>query len=104
MPVRGSSAWQHARIHRKIIINEDESTGQRGEKIYCAWEDCDEDAYHLYKVRVNYGMDGPARYGGQPYNTWYAFCSERHRQYFINSHRDHKNLPSGEKSLLPVVL
>lgn len=85
MSVRGTT---HARHHKKVVINEG---AVRGEKIFCAWEDCDNDGYEMYKVRVNYGTDEI----GRPYNTFYVFCTEDHKQYFVNSHRDHKNAAAG---------
>lgn len=89
MSVRGTT---HARHHKKVIIREGEADG---DKISCAWLDCDDDGYHFYRVRVNYGTNQTRT---QPLNTWYVFCSERHRQFFINSHRDNKNLPPGYKA------
>lgn len=82
----------HARHHKKIIINEGRHE-QTGGKILCAWEDCPRDAYDLYKVAVNYGT------AQQPYVTWYAFCCERHLAFFVNSHRDNGKLPAGLRHL-----
>lgn len=90
MSVRGTT---HARHHKKIIVH-DGNSPRTGEKIFCAWEDCDNDGFELYKVRVNYGRDE----FGRPYNSWYVFCCEDHKQYFVNSHRDHTNLPNGYKA------
>lgn len=93
MPVRGTTRWLHARNEKKLVVNEGKHEAT-GTKIFCAWEDCDRDAYDLYKIVINHGR--PAT----PYRTTYAFCSERHRQYFIHSHRDHGNLPPGTRTIL----
>lgn len=90
--VRGTSKARH---EKKIIIREGAFDGER---IFCAWEDCDNDAVFSYRVRVNYGYEDQRQ--TQRNDTWYAFCCERHRQYFINSHRDHKNLPEGYRGML----
>lgn len=73
----------HARISRKVI-NLD-----RDSKVLCAWDECSNDGYELHKVRVNYGT------AVAPHILNYVFCSERHKQYFINSHRRYGNLPPG---------
>lgn len=59
--------------------------------LLCCWDDCEKYGLELYKLRVKYGTPG------YPYNTWYVFCSERHLQYWRNSHRDLYNLPPGYK-------
>ncbi len=67
--------------------------------LLCCWDTCDRYGLEIYKIRVNYGIlpgDGITR-PDLPYNTWYVFCSERHRQYWANSHRDLNNLPPGFK-------
>lgn len=76
---------EHAIIQKKVI-NRD-AWGDR--KIVCAWDDCERDGFDLYKCRVNYGTPG------YPQVVRYVFCSERHRQYWIHSHRSYGNLPSG---------
>lgn len=79
------SMRQHAVIS-KAVINMD----QHGDRhIVCAWDDCERDGYELYKCTVNYGGTEQAQI------VRYVFCSERHRQYWIHSHRSYGNLPSG---------
>lgn len=58
-----------------------------GTHIPCCWLDCFKDGVELHKVVIP-----------QPGETInYVFCSERHRQYFIHSHRDMGNLPPGHR-------
>lgn len=95
MPVRGTTLWRHARNEKRVIVNEGENNPQTGTRIFCAWDDCDRDGFELYKLVVNY-----AKPGFPPYRTTYVFCSERHRLYFLNSHRDFGNLPAGTRSAL----
>lgn len=87
--VRGSSRWQHAIVQRKII-NLDHD-GDR--KVACAWDTCERDGYETNKVVTNDSAPGyPAKY------MTYVFCSERHKQYWLNSIHDCNNLPAGYKS------
>jgi hypothetical protein len=51
---------------------------------------CDRDGYELYKVIVHSGTD----------HISYVFCTERHRQYFIHSHRALGELPAGARLLV----
>lgn len=78
---------EHAIITKKVI-NLDHA-GNR--KVMCAWADCDRDGYELHKVRVNYGTDAI------PDVLNYVFCSDRHKQYFIHSHRQYGHLPPGHR-------
>jgi hypothetical protein len=68
---------QHARIE-KPVINLDHA----GDKhVMCAWDTCDRDGYELHKIRINYGKPG------SPHIVWHVFCSDSHRDYFINNLR-----------------
>lgn len=63
-----------------------------GAVLLCGWLDCDRPGYETHKVREYLGFD--PRHRG-PIYTWYVFCTERHRQYFIHSTTHNKNLPPG---------
>jgi hypothetical protein len=77
---------EHALIH-KPVINLDHG-GTR--HIMCAWEECEKDGYELNKVVVNEAGDGyPAAL------VTYVFCTERHKMYWVNSHRSYGMLPPG---------
>lgn len=77
--LRGTTTARHA---KKIIIREGAADGER---ISCAWDDCDNDAVQLYRILIDHGSKG------HPYRTWYAFCSQRHLEYWRNGHRDYGN-------------
>ena len=82
MPVRGTTAWQHA-IHAKKIINRDEGgdgrvTSSGTHYVMCAWSYCENDATELYKVRVN-----QAKPGHEEKIMNYAFCSERCKHHWL---------------------
>lgn len=73
------------RIHKKVLSMDS------GQWILCAWDECDRQGYELYKVRVREGQT----------IIQYVFCSERHKQYWIESSRSLSGrLPSGARSML----
>ena len=76
MSVRGTT---HARITRKAIIREDDD--RQGGKISCCWDECDRDGLMLYRARINDNAPGQP-----PRHVWYLFCSERHKQLWIDSY------------------
>jgi hypothetical protein len=86
MPVRGTSAWQHARV-QKLIINRDEGgwgnvTSSGTHYLICAWLDCTNNALELYKVRV---ATHEAGYEERYMN--YAFCSEKCKNHWLDDNR-----------------
>ncbi len=90
MPVRGTTAWQHAIIQKKIINHD-----RGGTYVMCAWLDCERDACTLFRIRVNTAADGhPANY------RTYAFCSEKCKQYWLEASLrpgSNNSLPAGFK-------
>jgi hypothetical protein len=93
MPVRGTTAWQHAIIQKKIINND-----RGGTYVMCAWLDCENDACSVFQVRerthANAYESTDARY------VIYAFCSEKCKQYWLEATFNpgsHQNLPKGFK-------
>ena len=71
-----------------------------GEWIRCAWFECDQQGYELYKSVFHehartMRCDNPL---SQHVN--FIFCSERHKQYYLHSHVDMGNLPPGFKTSL----
>lgn len=82
------SRWEHG-INEKVVINLDHA-GDR--HVMCAWDDCENDGYELYKLTINYGK------ALTPHVVNHVFCCERHKQYFIESARGpgrHGKLPPG---------
>jgi hypothetical protein len=87
VPTRDTTRWRHAVLNRKVI-NRDRG----GTHVMCAWDTCEKDGYENNKVRVNTAAKGQeARYMN------YVFCSERHKQYWLNNCRpgSRNNLPPG---------
>jgi hypothetical protein len=75
--------------------------GGTGTRIVCCWFDCERDAYELHKVRHHYHHRAiPCDQAEDTAHPWAAFCSERHRQLYINSHRSMGNLPMGSRGTL----
>lgn len=102
----------HARIAKKIINMDTQRHN------VCCWDDCERDSTVLYRHLqhhhpVNWGCayaDQMAlSHGANTPHQWFAFCSERHLQYFVNSQghralamiqsqgRAYGNLPVGAK-------
>lgn len=86
MPVRGTTAWQHARIQKRII-NLDEGgdgrvTSSGTHYVLCAYAPCDKDGYELYKTRENI-----AAAGNPPDYRNYVFCSEKCKQAWVDEFR-----------------
>lgn len=79
------SNWNHA-IAEKKVINLDHGGARH---VMCAWDDCERDGVDLHQVRVNYGK------GDLPHVVKHVFCSEKHKQYWINSTRGYGMLPPG---------
>lgn len=79
--------WDHA-INQKVVINLDHGGARH---VMCAWDDCEHDGYESNKVEINYGK------GDTPHIVKHVFCTERHRQYFINSVKSYGNLPPGNR-------
>lgn len=79
------SRWNHA-IAEKKVINLDHAGARH---VMCAWDDCQRDGVDLHQVRVNYGK------ADTPHVVKHVFCSERHKQYWINSVRGYGMLPPG---------
>jgi len=81
------SRYAHAIIDKKVI-NLDHDGAKH---VMCAWDDCERDGVDLHQVRINYGKTAT------PHVVKHVFCTERHKQFFINSVRNYGNLPPGYK-------
>jgi hypothetical protein len=89
MPVHGTTRWRHAILQKKVI-NLDHGGAKH---VMCAWDTCEKDGYESNKVVVN-----DAAPGYPPKPITYIFCTERHKQYWLNSVNDCNNLPTGYRS------
>lgn len=65
-----------------------------GAHLLCCWDDCERPGLTLHRVRIFEGVDPRTL---APIYTWKVFCTERHKMYYVNSPRDHKNLPPGHR-------
>lgn len=103
----GNNAAKRQKIVERKVVNMDRSwSGQEmGRFIHCGWDDCEKTGYECYKVRQHTERPGsPERI-----LNW-VFCSERHRQYFIQSSQQsaagyspeymHGKLPKGYRNSL----
>jgi hypothetical protein len=86
MPVRGTTAWRHAIVEKKII-NRDEGgigtvTSSGTHYVICAWLDCSNDATTLYSARAKTHNEGY-----EERNMIYCFCSERCKEHWLDDWR-----------------
>lgn len=81
--------WDHARTD-KVVINLDGGGWTGNGHVMCAWDTCTRQGYDSNRVTIN---DAAPGYPDKLIR--YVFCSERHKFYFVHSHRDYGNLPPG---------
>jgi hypothetical protein len=82
MPVRGTTAWQHG-IAQKKVFNFDAWDPRA---IVCAWLDCENPGYELYKLVVHLGVVRGER------TMNYVFCSEKCKQHWLDDYyRGHRD-------------
>lgn len=86
MPVRGSTAWQHARLEKRIINRDEGGDGRTTTSgthyVLCAWLDCSNDALTTNNIRVKTHEEN---YEERWMN--YAFCSERCKEHWLDDYR-----------------
>lgn len=66
--------------------------------ITCAWTECEKHGYELFKA-VFHDHSTPCDHPAAKHVN-YVFCSERHKQYWVNSHRSMWQLPAGSRHVL----
>lgn len=86
----GKSRDPGARSRRVVDLQNAGKTDD--DYLLCCWDDCDRHGVDSHKCRIFIGID--PRHGG-PIYTWPIFCSERHRQFYLNAPRNLYNLPAG---------
>jgi hypothetical protein len=94
MPVRGSTAWQHARVDKRVI-NRDEGgdgrvTWSGTHYVICAWNTCENDGLENYKIRQNTAADGR-----EPRYVNFVFCSERCKNHWLDELHRNKRAQEG---------
>jgi hypothetical protein len=76
MPVRGTTIAIHSRY---VIVREQNE--HEGERIWCAWHDCDKYGVMLHQTIINEAKPG---FGVKL--ARYVFCSAQCKDYFDHSH------------------
>lgn len=71
------------------ILDRDNADRMDDHHLLCCWDTCEKHAVNLFWARVNESTAVQLKY------VTYVFCSERHKQYWLNSTRDLYNLPKG---------
>lgn len=70
---------QRTSVAKQVIVRE--KNEHEGEKIWCAWEDCDQYGYEMYQHVINEAKPGFAKKLAR-----YIFCCETHKRFFQTSH------------------
>lgn len=95
IPGLDQSRWSNRK--RKLgvrMLDRDNAKLLDDHHLLCCWDTCEKDALSLYWARENNSTLVAKQY------VWYYFCSERHKQYWVNSTRDLYNLPAGLRTVL----
>lgn len=79
------------KLSSRMVLDRENAERLDDHHLLCCWDTCEKYGVENEKIRVKYGTPG------YEYNTWYVFCSERHKMYWAHSHRDLYNLPPGFK-------
>lgn len=82
-------SWDHAVTSKKVLSRD------AGRWLLCCWDDCDKPGYELYKTRFHDHAKGYPCEHPDAKHPQYIFCTERHRQFFLHSHRAMGMLPPG---------
>lgn len=82
-------------MNGKKILSMDKAA--RGETCWlqCCWDDCETPGTTLHRTMFHDHARGWPCEHPEAKHLWYVFCSERHRQYFLNGHREYGKLPAG---------
>ena len=79
-------------LHSRKVLS-----SHTGTWIKCVWFECEKQGFELYKtVFHEHARELPCDHPRSEHIN-FVFCSERHRQYFMHSHRSMGNLPPGYK-------
>ncbi len=81
-------------IARKVL------SSTTGTWIPCCWFECEKPGYELYKSVLHEHMKTMPCDHPMSQHVNFLFCTERHRQLYLNSHRNMGQLPPGYKKLV----
>lgn len=108
--------FDHARLERRAV-----NLDAGGRPIVCSWDECDRDGTVLYRhtsclhspqVGCEKAEQFAAMHGVASNHLIYVFCSQRHRNYFVNATgrnaqesvartgRAYGNLPAGLRKMI----
>jgi hypothetical protein len=79
----------------KPVLSRDDGTWLK-----CCWDDCERQGFDSHKTRFHDHAHGLPCDHPDAKHVWYVFCSNRHRDYFLHSHRSMGNLPPGSRLML----
>jgi hypothetical protein len=83
--------WEHARIEKQVLSLDGENW------LTCCWFECEDKGYELHQAVTHDHARGLPCDHQLSKHIRYVFCSDRHKMYWVNSHRSMGNLPAGER-------
>lgn len=82
-------------MNGKKILSLDKARSGETRWLPCCWDDCERTGTTLFRTRFHDHNRGVACDAPWAKHVWYVFCSERHRQLFLNSHNEYGKLAPG---------
>lgn len=83
--------------HGKAVLSLDKARSGETVWLRCCWDDCEEQGVTLHQTKFHAHARGYPCGHELAKHVMYVFCSERHRQMFLNGHLDYGNLPLGSR-------
>jgi hypothetical protein len=76
-------------VEKKVLSRDDETW------LTCCWADCERPGYSSNRTYFHDHNPGFPCTAPEAKHVWYVFCTERHRQFFLHSHKAMGKLPPG---------
>lgn len=83
---------------KKVLSLDKWAAGGEIRWLPCCWDDCENTGTTLHQTRFHDHARGWPCDHPEAKHPIYVFCSERHRQYFLNSHIAHGKLGAGHRN------
>lgn len=84
-------------MNGKKILSLDKARSGETRWLPCCWDDCERPGTTLHQARMHDHARGYTCTRDDAKHVIYVFCSERHRQLFLNSHVAYGKVASGAR-------
>ena len=82
-------------MNGKKVLSLDKARSGETRWLPCCWDDCERTGTTLYQTRFHDHSPHVSCETPWVKHVWYVFCSERHKQLFLNGHHEYGKLASG---------